>query len=176
MNKVYLVGMPGSGKSTIAAQLANHLGWQHLDLDLLLQNKFNQTIPQIFETIGEEQFRIAEQIELQATSKLSETVISTGGGTPIHFDNMEWINNNGLSIYINTTLPEICARIAQNCSERPMFKGLEPTQIEEKVSKMFQNRELFYSKSKIVWNKGKYTEDLQVTVNQLIKLYSDMRF
>ena len=95
-------------------------------------------------------------------------MISCGGGTAAHFNNMDWMCSNGMTIYLNTELSVIISRIQKNADVRPMFSGLSVEQIRLKLLEVLEERAIFYSKSKIIWNKSTPTEMLHFAVNQLV--------
>jgi shikimate kinase len=170
MNKVYLIGLPASGKTTTAKWLAEKLGWECLDLDDLISQETSLTIPQYFEQFGESKFRELESSLLKNTKKLSHVVISCGGGTAAYFNNMDWMCANGMTIYLNTDLTTILSRIEKNIAQRPMFLGLSADEIKEKLLTILEERAIFYSKSKIIWNKAVPTDMLHFAVNQFIAM------
>ena len=102
--RIYLIGYMYSGKTTVGHKLAVQMGYRWLDLDQMLENTFHTTIPIFFKRYGEEAFRKIEQKLLHSTADLDNVVISTGGGTPCYFDNMQWINQHGISVYFDVTV------------------------------------------------------------------------
>ena len=97
-----------SGKTTIGRKLAECLDTRFVDLDQLFEEHYHTSIPLFFNRYGEDAFRKLEQLMLHSTHTLNHVVISTGGGTPCFFDNMEWINAHGISVYLNgfPTIPK----------------------------------------------------------------------
>ena len=168
MNKVYLIGLPASGKTTTAKWLAEKMGWTAVDLDELIEIDQGNSISGIFDQLGEDEFRKIEAKVLRDTKKLNFTVISCGGGTAAFHNNMDWMISNGMTIYLNTDLNTILSRIQKNNAVRPLFSGLSEAEIQEKLSVFLQERGVYYSKSKLVWNKEVPTEMLHFAVNQLI--------
>ncbi len=169
MNKVYLVGMPASGKSTTARWLARKLGWEWLDLDTAIESKLGMNVAMAFELLGEEEFRKTEQQVLMETKELSQVVISCGGGTAVFFNNMSWMKNNGLTLYLNPEIGILADRIATQPLQRPYFSGLSGNEILNKLLEMQENRANFYSEAKIIWNKPEPTDFLYMAVNQFVE-------
>lgn len=169
MNKVYLVGMPASGKSTTARWLARKLAWEWLDLDTEIERKLGMSIAMAFELLGEEEFRKTEQQVLLETKDLTHVVISCGGGTAIFYNNMSWMKNNGLTLFLNPEIGVLAERIATQPLHRPYFSGLSGNEILNKLLEMQENRANFYSEAKIIWNKPEPTEFLYMAVNQFIE-------
>lgn len=172
MDKIYLVGLPGAGKTHCGHWLAKQLGWSFFDLDTSIEASMKKSVSMVFEDHGEEIFRKIEAEELRKTSKLSNTVISTGGGAAAHEGNMDWMQRQGLTVYINTPLDRIANRILQNKTRRPLFAGMEEEEILSKLSDISEKRGEFYSRAKLIWNKELPSPIFYNTVNQLLELYS----
>lgn len=140
----------GSGKTTIGKKLANRLGFLFIDLDKQIENKYHITIPDIFNRFDENAFRLVENQTLQETFKFSNAVISTGGGTPCFYNNMELINQNGLSIYIKMHEKSLFTRLIDSKKKRPLLENKSPEQIMEFIQNQMAEREPYYLQSKIV--------------------------
>jgi shikimate kinase len=147
--RIYLVGMPASGKSTLGQSLARKLSLQFKDLDEVIVSMTGKSIPQLFSTLGEAYFRKAEREALQQTLQLEKTVIATGGGTPCFFDNMDFINHNGLSIWAQASLEELEGRLNKALTQRPMFAGKSPAQIREILRQLLENRLPYYQQAQL---------------------------
>lgn len=172
MNKIYLVGLPGAGKSHCGRWLAKQLNWQFEDLDALIEDAMQKKVAEIFDEHGEEVFRQLEAEELRKTAKMENTVISCGGGTAAWHDNMDWMLRNGLTVYINTPIERIAARISHNSPKRPLFAGMNEPQITTKLYEISEKRGEFYSRAKLIWNKEIPEDGLHFAVSQLLALYS----
>jgi len=103
MNNIYLIGMPGCGKSTIGKIIADRLNLKHIDADKFLEDKYFQTIPDIFRMYGEEDFRQKESTVIEELSKMSDILVSTGGGVVVRENNKEIMKNSGIVVFIDTT-------------------------------------------------------------------------
>lgn len=172
MNKIFLVGLPGAGKSYSGRLLSAKLGWDFFDLDRLIEEELQKSVGDIFDDHGEEIFRKLETEILHKTKKMKNTVISCGGGTAAFDDNMNWMQLNGLTIYLNPPIDKIIPRILKNEKKRPLFKGMKEGQLRKKLTELIEKRGEFYSKSKIIWNLEQPNDKMYSTVNQLLKLYS----
>ena len=144
MRKVFLVGMPGSGKSRMAKFISSVTDLSYKDLDDEIERTEGKSIKEIFKNHGETYFRNKEtEILKNIIEKNKNLIIATGGGTPCFNHNIDLINKSGLSIFLNTSLDVIVERISRK-NKRPLFKNKD---VEETVKKMFQERIKFYSKS-----------------------------
>ena len=145
MRKVFLVGMPGSGKSRMAKFISSVTDLSYKDLDDEIERTEGKSIKEIFKNHGETYFRTKEtEILKNIIEKDKNLIIATGGGTPCFNHNIDLINKSGLSIFLNTSLDVIVERISRK-NKRPLFKNKD---VEETVKKMFQERIKFYSKSR----------------------------
>ena len=128
---VFLVGFMGSGKTTTGAKLARRLHYNFIDLDQLIEQKNNKSIPLIFKEEGEDFFRQTEKEVLNDAFSLNNTVISCGGGTPCFFDNLEQMKNTGLTVYLKLSPTSLFHRLAPGKSKRPLIADLEDLQVME---------------------------------------------
>ena len=146
MKNIFLVGMPSSGKSTLGRRLARALDYRFVDLDKLIVENQNQTIPEIFRGKGEGYFREVERKILQETTPDRRLVVATGGGAPCFFDNMDFIKANGLSIFLDVPPRELAKRILNhNKDDRPLLSGIE--NLEAELTQRRAERLPFYEKA-----------------------------
>ncbi|MCG9880003.1 MAG: AAA family ATPase [Bacteroidia bacterium] len=145
---IVLVGMPGCGKTSTAKKLARLFKCDWYDLDMLISDSTNKSISQLFEDLGEEKFREIERLELQKWQVDKPSILATGGGTPAFFDNMNYINAIGVSVYLEANEKFLYDRLSSKKDERPMFSGLSEGDIRVKLSKILAQREFFYKKAK----------------------------
>lgn len=122
--RIYLVGYMYSGKTTLGRALAKRMGYNFIDTDQLFEERYHTHITLFFQKYGEAAFRILERQVLHSTAQLDHTVVATGGGTPCHGDNMEWINRNGCSIYLQMSEDALLERQANSHKQRPIFAGM----------------------------------------------------
>ncbi|MBS1680798.1 MAG: shikimate kinase [Bacteroidetes bacterium] len=149
--KIFLVGLPGCGKTTLGKQIAEKLNLVFIDLDLEIEKTETKTVQQIFSESGESAFRVIESKTLKELC-LSKTdfVMATGGGAACFFDNMATMNQAGKTIFIHVPVDEIILRLnKQNLEERPMFRNLNPQQLKEKLELLLSERITFYQKAQL---------------------------
>lgn len=149
--KIVLVGMPGSGKTTLGRDIAKGLGFRFYDLDYLIEAKAGVRISAIFSEKGEGFFRDMESEVLLSTLQREESfILSTGGGAPCFNGNMDIINQHALSVYLEVPLSELLSRLTGGqVQKRPLFYGLETGEIVMKLKSMYELRHPFYEMSKI---------------------------
>ncbi len=130
MSLIFLIGMPGAGKSSMARIWAQSYNWRALDMDAMIERKHG-SITGIFELYGEDFFRKEERAVLDEliAAGHTKTIIATGGGTPCFFDNLEKMRRAGCVIYIEATLQELEARLSGAVTARPLLKGDQAARI-----------------------------------------------
>ena len=149
--KVFLVGLAGSGKTTLGKELATVLDVDFVDLDVVIKQHAQMTIPEIFEQKGETYFRDIESQLLRETIQNNDNIVmSTGGGAPCFRQNMEFIVQNGVSIFLNVPLKTLAKRVMDDgIANRPLYKGLTKEALLSKIQGQFDERYPFYKKSHI---------------------------
>jgi shikimate kinase len=140
---IFLVGLPGSGKTTLGKRLANEMGLSFADLDVEIEKEAGAGIVQIFEVQGEDYFRQLEAETLRKFSEKNNLILSTGGGTPCFFENMAWMNKKGQTVFVNTDRSKIIDRLKKQ-THRPIFVGQN---MSEKLEELWEMRKKFYEKA-----------------------------
>lgn len=155
MQRIYIWGLPGAGKSTLGKALAAHLSWAFIDLDHSIESKYGK-ITDLFKEKGEEAFRVLEREVLIQTIFLEKTVVACGGGTPCFFNNAEWMTWNGITVYLERNTRAIFDKIKAQPALRPMFLGLSEPEMLSKLEDLRMKRANFYLKSKIIFNSNQH--------------------
>lgn len=145
--RIFLLGFMGSGKSHLGRLLAKRLNYAFSDLDDLIEQDAGMTISGIFERYGESHFRGLEKEALHRTADLEGHVIACGGGTPCFFDNMSWIRDHGLSVFLDVPPQLIVQRLLPEQSKRPLLRGLNPNELEVFIRERLEQRLPFYHKA-----------------------------
>ena len=147
--KIYLIGYAGCGKSTAGKKLAKRLELKFQDLDELIAHSEGKTISEIFEKEGESGFRKLERNYLLKTKELENVVIACGGGTPIAFDNMAWMNEHGFTVYFEMAPGVLYHRIVHSEEVRPRYKGMNHVDMMEKIVDDMMSRGPVYREAKL---------------------------
>ncbi len=145
---ITLIGYMGSGKTTIGKDLAKALGYEFIDLDLYIENKNSLSVSEIFEQFGELGFRKREREALHQVLHNTNIVLSVGGGTPVYYDNIDYINLHSESFYLRVQLPQLVKRLELKKDSRPLIAHLENEQLTEFIAKHLFERNPFYQKAK----------------------------
>ena len=151
--KVFLVGMPSCGKSTLGKIVSKKTNLKMIDLDEEIAKLENQSIKKIFELKGESYFReIENKILNEIIKKNKSFIMATGGGTPCFKNNIDLINKSGVSIYIYTSIDKLEKRLTDN-NNRPLIK----TDFIKKdfLNKLYNKRKVYYEKSKFILSEKK---------------------
>ena len=149
--KVFLIGFMGCGKSTKAKQLASRLNCPVIDLDAVIVAEQGKSIADYFAENGEAAFRNLESETLKKYDYPETCVVATGGGLPCFFDNMEWMNANGKTVYLQMTPPQLVSRL-HNREKRPLLKGMDDEQLLAFVEMRLSERNAFYTQAQLVVN------------------------
>jgi shikimate kinase len=120
--KIYLVGFMGAGKTTVGRELASRVEAPFFDLDELIESAEKISIKDIFAQHGEPYFRKRERDLLRSTKYVESAVIATGGGTFTFDENIQFIQSEGLSVYLSAPYSLLRARIGDKAAERPLFR------------------------------------------------------
>ncbi|MEQ7800710.1 shikimate kinase [Pedobacter sp. ASV1-7] len=159
MMKIFLIGFMGCGKSTMGKKLAQKLGYTFVDLDHEIEKNLGSTIGAYFAGHGEDAFRKLESETLKTFDYPANVVIATGGGAPCFFDNMDWMNENGLSIYIEMSPAALAKRLESGKDKRPLLKDLTEAQMIEFIEKKLNERNVFYQRALLKVNGINLTAD-----------------
>lgn len=163
---IFLIGYMGCGKSTKAKQLAHKLNCPVIDLDAEIVIKTGRTIAEYFEEFGENGFREYESEMLKTFNYPKNCVVATGGGLPCFFDNMEWMNKKGETVYLELEPAALVSRL-HNRQKRPLIKDLNDEQLLEFITLKLEERNPFYRKAKLTVNA--FDLDAEMLENLIIK-------
>lgn len=158
MKPLYIIGYMGCGKTTFGRALSEATGLKFIDLDHYIEERHNATVREIFDRSGEAEFRRIEREMLHETAGMEDCVISCGGGTPCFFDNVEFMNLNGTSLWLQASHDTLFSRLIRKREKRPLLAGRSDEEIRDIIATQLEARSPFYSKATICW-KGDSLED-----------------
>lgn len=140
----------GSGKSTFGKKLSEKLGYTLLDTDQAMEAIEKKSVSEIFQEKGEEYFRRLEADVLHSSVMQQKIIISCGGGTPCYFDNMDWMNERGLTVYLKMPAEILFGRLRERKTKRPLIAKLSDPELKDFIFQKLSEREIFYLKSKMI--------------------------
>lgn len=149
--KIFFIGFMGSGKTHWGKQVSEKLRIPFFDLDEQIISHEGKSITEIFAENGEEYFRLLEKDILHIISESHENfVMACGGGTPCYYNNIDYMNRLGTSIWINTPIDTIFQRLAKEKETRPLIKNLTTSQLRGYIIKKYSDRKIYYEQADIV--------------------------
>jgi len=150
--RIYLIGFMGSGKSVLGEKIAAAMKVYFADLDKKIEKQEGKTVTEIFQRKGENYFRKAEAEVLRKTKRNTDAVIATGGGTPCFHDNMKWMNENGITIYLSAKSAELYHRLISDRENRPLISSLSDIALLEFIMGTLGRREKYYKLAHVTLN------------------------
>lgn len=172
MTRILIIGYMGAGKTTLGKVLAKNLGLPFYDLDWYIESRMMKTVPQLFAERGEEGFRKVEHNMLHEVAEFEDVVISCGGGTPCFYDNMEYMNAQGDTVYLKASPEVLYAHLQMGKVERPLLKNKTREEMQAFIQEQLAEREKYYTKARHIFNVDLLDnyEKIQTSVNNLRKL------
>ena len=169
MAKFFLTGYMGSGKSTAGKKLSAKLGYEFIDLDKFIEKEYQQTIPEIFASKGEKEFRAMEHNALKKLIEKDNIVVACGGGTPCYYNNMELMNNNGNTVYLKMSADSLVSRLMDAKDVRPIIANKSEKELRAFVTRQLEKREDFYHQSQyVVKGKDLNVDELALFVKEKV--------
>jgi len=140
--------MMGCGKSYWMNKLSGKLKLPKYDLDQLIEGVEDRPIKQIFKESGEEHFRKMESIVLKWFADKDAFILATGGGTPCYYNNIDWMNEQGTTIFLDEPIEILMERLLPEKSHRPLIAKLNEKKLRKYLEEKIEERKHFYSKAK----------------------------
>ena len=172
MIRIFLIGYMGAGKTTLGKAFARAMGLTFVDLDWYIEERFHKTVSQIFTERGEEGFRELEKRMLHEASDFENVVISVGGGTPCFFDNMDYMNQVGETVFLDVDNQVLFRRLKVAKQQRPLLANKTDEELMAFIQEALEKRLPHYTKAKHVFN-GELLENrhqIQQSVERLKEL------
>lgn len=167
MIRVILVGFMAAGKTTLGKALAKELGLQFVDLDHYIECRYHSTISQLFAERGEEGFRQIERNMLHEVTEFEDVIIATGGGTPCFFDNMDYMNSMGVTVFLDASVDVIFTRLTIARVQRPLVKGKSSEELRQYIKEMLVLRKPYYTRAQHTFCANRLENNSQVSESVL---------
>lgn len=148
MTRIIIIGYMGAGKTTVGKALSKELGITFYDLDWYIESRMHKTVAQIFAERGEEGFRKIERNMLHEVAEFEDVIVSCGGGTPCFFDNMEYLNQQGETVYLKADPKVLYGHLLMGKTVRPLLVGKSKEELLAFIHEQLEKREPFYTKAK----------------------------
>jgi shikimate kinase len=174
MKRIFLIGYMGAGKTTIGKVLAKRMNLSFIDLDIYIEARYHKTIARLFEEKGEEGFREIERRILHEVALFENILISTGGGTPCFYDNIDFMNTAGQTVYLKVSPGELLKRLELTKHTRPVLNGRSGEGLCAFVMENLEKRSDYYMQASVIFDaEVMATEnDLHTLVSALEKILS----
>ena len=149
LSRVFLLGFMGCGKSTIGRLLAGSMAYDFKDLDHEIELVRKASISDIFMQSGEQEFRLLEQQTLHSMVGYDRAIVACGGGTPCFFDNMHWMNSNGITVFLNTSPDDLMLRLQSEQAHRPLIRDFDSSGLKQFIHRKLEERLPFYTQAQL---------------------------
>ena len=172
MTRILIIGYMGAGKTTLGKVLAKALGLQFYDLDWYIEGRMHKTVAQIFAERGEEGFRTIERNMLHEVAEFEDVVISCGGGTPCFYDNMDYMNGRGQTVFLDVHPDILFNRLRVATHQRPILQGKTDEELRAFIADALEKRAPFYVQARYRFDAGHLESRRQIagSVQQLRSL------
>ena len=169
--KIFLIGFMGAGKSFFGEWWGKAHSIPFFDLDKLIEEEERTTVENIFSTFGEDYFREREAAVLRNTDRFEKCIIACGGGTPCYFDNMHWMNKNGVTVFLNESEINIYNHLKNDKKIRPLIIEQDEKTLKQFIRNKLEERNSFYNECRLVFTGDQLNKDgfavIQKYINEL---------
>ena len=150
MRRIIIIGYMGAGKTTVGKALSKQLNMPFYDLDWYIESRMRKTVKEIFDERGEDGFRIIEHNLLHEVAEFEDVIISCGGGVPCFYDNMEYMNQQGETVYLKATPEVLYGHLKMGKSVRPLLENKTQEEVKDFINEQLKIREPYYNKAKYI--------------------------
>ncbi len=162
MVRIFLIGYMGAGKTTLGKAFARKLNVAFIDLDWYIEERFHKTVGELFAERGETGFRELERNILHEVAEFENVVISTGGGAPCFFDNMEFMNRAGKTVFLDVHPDVLFRRLRVAKQQRPILQGKEDDELKAFIVQALEKRAPFYTRAQYIFNADELEDRRQI--------------
>ena len=167
--KIFLIGFMGCGKTHWGKELSSKLEVPFFDLDKSIEEKEEKTINEVFEEKGEEYFRLLEKEVMYLLVESHESfIMACGGGTPCFYNNIDYMNKQGTTVWINCSTACLFGRLSKDKEKRPLIKDLDEEQLQSYIMKKVGDRRIFYQQANVILTEEEIT--LEAIIDRVSQL------
>lgn len=162
MVRIFLTGYMGAGKTTLGKAFARQMNIPFIDLDWYIEERFHKTVGELFAERGETGFRELERNLLHEVAEFENVVISTGGGAPCFFDNMEFMNRMGKTVFLDVHPDVLFRRLRVAKQQRPILQGKQDDELKAFIVQALEKRAPFYRQAQYIFNADELEDRRQI--------------
>ena len=162
MVRIFLTGYMGAGKTTLGKAFARKMNVPFVDLDWYIEERFHQNDGELFTERGEPGLRELERYMLHEVAEFENVVISTGGGAPCFFDNMEFMNRVGKTVFLDVHPDVLFRRLRIAKQQRPILQGKEDDELKAFIIRALEQRAPFYTQAQYIFNADELEDRWQI--------------
>lgn len=162
MIRIFLIGYMGAGKTTLGKALAHEMNLPFVDLDWYIEERFHRSIRELFAERGEDAFRQLERNMLHEVGEFEDLIISTGGGTPCFFDNIDYMNRCGQTVFLEVHPDILFRRLRVATRQRPILQGKNEEELREFIRQALQQRLPYYEQARYRFDAGQLESRHQI--------------
>ncbi len=162
MQPIFLIGYMGCGKSTMGRAVSRITGIPFIDLDNYIESRYHRTVREIFAEKGEDCFREIERTMLHEVADFENVIIACGGGTPCFFDNMEYMNAHGTTVFLDTSIDKLHSRLMRGRHKRPLIAQKSDEELRKFIIEALKKRMEHYSKARIHFSSSRLETESQI--------------
>ena len=174
MTRIFLLGYMAAGKTTLGSVAAKLLGVEFIDLDLYIEQRYYTTITDLFAEHGEQGFREIEQRMLHEVGEFEDVLISCGGGTPCFFDNIDYMNRQGVTVWLDASVDILVRRLGENREKRPIVANKTDEELRAFIEEALAKRIPYYCQARYTFqaNHLDTKEEINESIGQFVRQLS----
>ncbi len=163
MIRIFLTGYMGAGKTTLGKAFARELDIPFVDLDWYIEERFHKSIGELFSLRGEASFRDLERSMLHEVAEFDDVIVSTGGGTPCFYDNMDYMNKKGKTVFLDVHPDILFQRLHVAKQQRPILQNKTDEELHEFIRTALEKRLPYYTQALFHFDGGRLESRLEIT-------------
>lgn len=170
--RIIFLGYMGAGKTTVGHAFAKAVGLPFYDLDWYIERRMHRTVKELFDERGEEGFRELERSMLHEVAEFENVVMSCGGGTPCFYDNIDYMNRQGDTVYLKARPDVLAMHLKMGKTVRPLLLGKTPEELDAFIRQQLLAREPYYNRARHVFDVSLLDnrEKIQTTVEEVRRM------